>query len=338
MTNRTALVVTSIAAPNDILKSLAAGAQLNGWTFYVIGDAASPADFSLAGARFLSVEDQLATGLAIAARCPLRHYARKNIGYLLAMRDGAQVIVESDDDNRPLEEFWTSRRFAQNVRVLRDGGWTNVYGYFSDDPIWPRGLPLEFVRRTSPDFDSLPEAEAYCPIQQGLADGDPDVDAIYRLTMPLPGPFRRGRRVAISQGTWCPFNSQNTSWARDAFPLMYLPAYCSFRMTDIWRSFVAQRIALENGWAVLFDEANVCQERNEHDLMRDFRDEIPGYLNNRAICERLAEVAMRPGVPALAENLLRCYEALIAAGFLDKRELAPLEAWISDLDVCGAGC
>ncbi len=331
MTQRTALVVTSIASPNDILKSLAAGAQANGWAFYVIGDVASPADFSLDGARFLSVDDQLATGLAIAAQCPLRHYARKNIGYLLAMREGAPAIIESDDDNRPLPAFWTARGFAQSVRVVRDGGWTNVYGYFSEGAIWPRGLPLEFVRRTPPDFDSLPEGEVYCPIQQGLVDGDPDVDAIYRLTMPLPGPFRRGRRVAVAQGSWCPFNSQNTAWARDAFPLMYLPAYCSFRMTDIWRSFVAQRIAFENGWGVLFAEANVNQERNEHDLLRDFRDEVPGYLHNRAICERLGEVAVRPGVSALAENLLRCYEALIAAGFLDEREIPLIEAWISDL-------
>jgi len=330
VTNRTALVVTSIAAPHDILKSLAAGALETGWTLYVIGDVASPADFSLAGARFLSVDDQLATGLAIAARCPLRHYARKNIGYLLAMRDGASAIIESDDDNRPSPAFWAPRRFTQSVRVLRDGGWTNVYGYFSEGTIWPRGLPLEFVRRPPPDFDSLPEAEVYCPIQQGLVDGDPDVDAIYRLTMPLPRPFRRGRRAAIAQGSWCPFNSQNTSWARDAFPLMYLPAYCSFRMTDIWRSFVAQRIALENGWAVLFDEANVYQERNEHDLMRDFRDEVPGYLHNRSICETLAKVTVRPGT-ALAENLMRCYEALVAAGFLDQRELSLLEAWFSDV-------
>ena len=35
---------------------------------------------------------------------PLYNYSRKNIGYLLAMRDGAEVIVETDDDNRPLED------------------------------------------------------------------------------------------------------------------------------------------------------------------------------------------------------------------------------------------
>ncbi len=331
MTTQTALVVTSIAAPNAALKLLAEGARANNWAFYIVGDAASPPDFSLSGARFLNVPDQLATGLATAAACPLRHYARKNVGYLLAMRDGASVIVESDDDNLPMPVFWRERSFTLPARVVAGGGWTNAYAYFSDAPIWPRGFPLEFVRRPAPDFDDLPEAQVYCPIQQGLADGDPDVDAVYRLTAPPPGPFHKSRRIAISRGSWCPFNSQNTTWTRDAFPLLYLPAYCSFRMTDIWRSFVAQRIAFANGWSILFDEASMRQERNEHDLMRDFQDEIPGYLHNRRICEALAAVAVQPGVAAIPANLRLCYQALAAAGFLDQRELPLLEAWISDL-------
>jgi hypothetical protein len=33
----------------------------------------------------------------------------------------------------------------------------------------------------------------------------------------------------------------------------------------------------ENGWHILFHGATVRQERNDHDLMRDFADEIPGY-------------------------------------------------------------
>ena len=331
MTQETALVVTSIAAPTAALKLLAEGARSNRWAFYVIGDAASPADFSLPPARFLSVKDQLATGLATAAACPLRHYARKNVGYLLAMRDGASVIVESDDDNHPLPPFWMARTFTQQARVVEDGGWTNVYAYFSDAMVWPRGFPLDCVRRMPLDFDSLPETQVYCPIQQGLSDGDPDVDAICRLTLPLSGEFRKSRRIAISRGSWCPFNSQNTSWARDAFPLLYLPAFCSFRMTDIWRSFVAQRIAFANGWSILFDEASVHQERNEHDLMRDFQDEIPGYLHNRSVCETLAKVEVVPGIAAIAGNLRLCYQALVAAGFLDRLELPLLEAWISDL-------
>jgi hypothetical protein len=328
---QTALVVTSIAPPNRALRALAEGAETNRWPFYIIGDVSSPSDFSLPGAQFLSVEQQIETGFATAKACPTRHYARKNIGYLLSMRGGTAAIVETDDDNLPLPTFWKPREFQQRVRVARTGGWTNVYAYFSNQPIWPRGLPLDAIQRPLPEFQSLPEANVYCPIQQNFADGNPDVDAIYRMALPLPVSLRKGRSVAISADAWCPFNSQNTTWARDAFPLLYLPAFCSFRMTDIWRSFVAQRIASANGWPILFGESTVFQERNEHDLMRDFEDEIPGYRHNRKIGETLAAIDVKPGAAALYESLYLCYEQLVTGGFLDSRELDLVQAWIDDV-------
>ena len=138
--------------------------------------------------------------------------------------------------------------------------------------------------------------------------------------------------MALAEGSWCPFNSQNTTWWRDAFPLMYLPAYCSFRMTDIWRSFVAQRIAWTNNWSVLFHEPTVWQERNEHDLMRDFRDEVPGYLHNKSICEQLGKLSLRSGMENLGENLQVCYEKLVSMELIDRKELELVAAWLDDLE------
>ena len=180
-------------------------------------------------------------------------------------------------------------------------------------------------------LETLTRTEVVCPIQQGLADGDPDVDAIYRLLLPLPLSFQPGTAIALGAGSWCPFNSQNTTWWRDAFPLLYLPAYCSFRMTDIWRSFVAQRIAWANGWSILFHEPTVWQERNEHNLMRDFKDEVPGYLHNTAICEALAALNLKPGVAHLGANLRSCYEKLVEQRWVGEQELELLDAWIADL-------
>src|SRR6185436_15069807 len=127
------------------------------------------------------------------------------------------------------------------------------------------------------------------PIQQGLADENPDVDAVYRMTSSLPLSFNKRNPIVLDKNAWCPFNSQNTTWFKEAFPLLYLPSYCSFRMTDIWRSFVAQRIAWSCNWSILFHNATVRQERNEHSLIRDFEDEIPGYLNNARICKMLED-------------------------------------------------
>ncbi|HYO79355.1 MAG TPA: STELLO glycosyltransferase family protein, partial [Thermoanaerobaculia bacterium] len=123
-------------------------------------------------------------------------------------------------------------------------------------------------------------------------------------------------------------------WWREAFLLLYLPAYCSFRMTDIWRSFVAQRIAWANGWGILFHEPTVRQERNEHNLMRDFKDEVPGYLHNRAICEALGALEMPAGAEHIAANLRSSYEALVRLGVIDQQELALVDAWIADMNDC----
>jgi hypothetical protein len=325
------LVVTSISPPNPVLRELASQCKALGMSFYLIGDVPSPADFSLDGCDFYSLERQRAAGLGITQLLPLRHYARKNIGYLLAMQTRPNMLLETDDDNMPLPEFWAPRKQEHHVKAVSGTGWTNVLAYFSEANVWPRGLPLDAIRAPLPRFETLLEAKSDCPIQQGIVDGDPDVDAIFRLVSPSPGCFLPDRRVALGAGAWCPFNSQNTAWFPKAYPLLYLPSYCSFRMTDIWRSFVAQRIAWENGWSVLFRGPDVYQDRNEHNLMQDFADEVPGYLYNRLIGEKLAALKLEPGLETLGENLIRCYEELVRHTFVGKQEIALVKAWVQDL-------
>jgi hypothetical protein len=304
MKDKVYVVVTSIAgSENKILQQLTQGCSEREYPFIVIGDQTSPAEFHIDGCDFYSLERQKQTKLKFAQLCPTRHYARKNIGYLLAIRDGASIIIETDDDNIPYQQFWNERQRIQNVPVLRNNGWVNVYRYFTDQNIWPRGFPLEKVQEQVPSYQSLNTTEIDCPIQQGLANENPDVDAVHRLILPLPQTFTKERRVAITNGSWCPFNSQNTTWWPDAFELLYLPSYCSFRMTDIWRSFITQRIAWLNGWAILFHEPTMRQERNVHNLLRDFNDEIPGYLHNSEICEALESLSLESGVEKIGDNL-----------------------------------
>ncbi len=322
------LVVTSIAGPSDGLRGLAAGALEHGVPFVLIGDEASPRSVRLEGCEFYGLEAQRALGFELAAVCPTRHYARKNIGYLVAMARGAEAIVETDDDTVAYPSFWEPRARSRDALLAATSPFVNVYRYFTGVPVWPRGLPLDAVQSEAPPRASLSACRRDFPIQQGLVDDDPDVDAIYRLVLGTPFRFDRGPGIALEAGSFCPFNSQNTTWFAESFPLLYLPAHCSFRMTDIWRSFVAQRVAWANGWSLLFHEATVRQERNSHDLMRDFRDEVAGYVGNRDLCERLAALDLRPGLEHVGEGLRRCYETLVEGGFLPARELPLVDAWL----------
>src|SRR5258706_5657027 len=194
---------------------------------------------------------------------------------------------------------------------------------FASAVIWPRGFPLERIQDAATFDAARADAEGLVTsaIQQGLADGSPDVDAVWRLTMDRPFTFAGGASVCLSAGAWCPFNSQSTWWWPEAYPLMYLPSFCTFRMTDIWRSFVAQRCLWELGQGVTFHAAEVVQERNAHDLLKDLAEEVPGYLKNEAIRRRLEGLTLRAGEGNVAENLVRCYEALVTDGVFAAEEV-----------------
>jgi hypothetical protein len=325
----TALVVTSINPPNAAMRSLAAGCVTAGWDFIVAGDGKSPPDYALEGCRFLSLDAQRESGFALGRICPERSYTRKNIGYLSAIQSGANVIVETDDDNHPRDGFWTPRQARVTCLPVETDGWVNAYRYFSADFIYPRGLPLNHARDAVPAA-GIPES-CECPVQQGLADNDPDVDAVYRMLFPLPFQFdTTGDPVLLRSGSWCPFNSQNTTFFKSAFPLLYLPAWCTFRMTDIWRSFVAQRILQAKGHGILFHGPTVWQERNEHDLHRDFIDELPGYSHNARMREELMGLALGPD-DSIQKMMEACYQILIRHGWVGREEENLLQSWFADL-------
>jgi hypothetical protein len=325
------LVITSISnSENKIIQDYAKKAIKHDYNFIVVGDEQSPDNFYLKDCEFLSLKDQLSFDFELSTLLPVRHYTRKNIGYLKAMKDGSETIVETDDDNFARDNFWNKRDKYIQTDLYENTGWLNVYKFFSKENIWPRGFSIE---RLKDNTKKVPvKTKCFCPIQQGLADENPDVDAIFRLLFTLPVNFIDKLNLALGKNAWCPFNSQNTTWFKEAFMLMYLPSYCSFRMTDIWRSFIAQRICWENDFSILFHEATVWQERNYHDLLKDFTDEIPGYVNNNEIVKKLESLNLKKGIEYIPDNLLECYNVFINMNLIDKKEISLIKAWINDVN------
>jgi hypothetical protein len=190
-------------------------------------------------------------------------------------------------------------------------------------------LPLSEVRSDVPETKMVTSVRS--PVQQGLANGSPDVDAVWRLILDRNFAFSDGAPVVLEAGNWCPFNTQTTWWWPIAFPLLYLPSYCSFRTCDIWKSFIAQRCLWELGYGITFHAAEVFQDRNQHDLDRDFADEVPGYTRNKEIADVLSRLQLKSGEAQIGDNLRRCYEALIAATVFPSAELELVELWLENL-------
>lgn len=328
--NNTFLIITSIAnSENLVLKQYAEETAKRDIPFILIGDTKSPKDFYLPNCDFYSIDRQRDLKFKLTDILPTKHYARKNLGYLIGISQGAEIIIETDDDNIPLNCFWEQRKKQVDAHLLTNKQWVNVYQHFTDVHIWPRGFSLEHIRNNFPSLENTQLIS--CPIQQGLADENPDVDAIYRLTLPLPINFQKANNIALGSHSICPFNSQNTTWFKETFPLLYLPSYCSFRMTDIWRSFIAQRIAWTCKWPILFHHSTVLQERNYHNLMNDFKEEVSGYYHNTQIMEHLIKLDLKEGAAHIPGNMIRCYSALIELGLVAKEEMDLLNAWLQDI-------
>lgn len=66
--------------------------------------------------------------------------------------------------------------------------------------------------------------------------------------------------------------------------------------------------------------------------MKDFEQEIPGYLHNEKIVSTLGSLNLRPGPSETASNLLRCYEKLVDGKFFPPQELRLVEAWLADIE------
>ena len=209
---------------------------------------------------------------------PWNHYSRKNIGYLYALEHGASIIYDTDDDNTPIED--TITYFSEKSLMLQyqtDASAVNVYADFGQPRVWPRGFPLKEINQAGSHQFLL--ERSFIPIQQGLVNSDPDVDAIFRLTHSQEIEFESTQKpVSLPVKTMCPFNSQNTIFHYDAFWGLVLPITPKFRVCDIWRSYWVQRILWDINASLCFLPATAIQFRNEHDLLKDFADEIDLYL------------------------------------------------------------
>lgn len=256
------------------------------------------------------------------------------MGYLFALSLGATEIIDTDDDNLPIHNYeFPPSVFAGDVVREGEHAWINVYSHFTDEKIWPRGLPLTEILRSSVPSDRLTKQTSRVGIWQGLANGDPDVDSLFRLIFGRLVEFQHRDPIVLAEGVLSPFNSQNTWFHGDLFPLLYLPITVGFRYTDILLSIVAQPIMWAAGFRLGFTRATVYQDRNEHDLFKDFLSEIPMFETVESAA-RICSETVNPNL-GVTNNLMACYLALANNGVVERKEVHSVANWLKDIEGLG---
>ncbi|XP_068752945.1 uncharacterized protein [Montipora capricornis] len=327
------IVITTVSSPTEDVKKLS---KIEGWKVVVVGDTKTPEDWSYPNCIFLSVENQRTLGYRIHDLIPYKSYARKNIGYLYAIQHGAKIIYETDDDNSP-----TSGNIAFYQKGIgdfyvyeTDSVVVNPYEHFGQSSIWPRGYPLDYI--ADPPTHKFVRCEGVdISIQQGLVNGDPDVDAIFRLTRKDKGVDLNVKfdgnalPVALPPTTLAPFNSQNTLFLNRALWGMLLPTTVTFRVTDIWRGYWAQRLLWDVGSHLSFFPPNAVQFRNVHNYLADFIDEQNMYQQSSRLVNFL--ISWQSDKQHFFSRVLELSLAMTENGFWEMHDAVLTKAWLEDL-------
>ena len=141
-------VLTTINSPDERVSDWM---KITGNQTIDVGDKKTPDTWHHPKCKYYSLEDQLNSNFTIASLLPENHYTRKNLGYLYAIKKGAQAIIDTDDDNFPIITQWNNL-LNSNFEIFEHSSseklsFKNIYSYFSnlDIPFWPRGFPLNLI-------------------------------------------------------------------------------------------------------------------------------------------------------------------------------------------------
>lgn len=218
----------------------------------------------------------------------------------------------------------TSGFFRYNV-ICEDIGFVNLYKNYTDENIWPRGIPPGHKSiNITPTIKNI-KIDLQVSVVQGLVNNDPDVDAYYRINIKnTPFNFEKdpGYDIILNKYSVCPFNTQNTFWNDSSmFYAMYLPVSVTFRYTDILRGFIALYQLWKNNKTIKFTFPTAIQDRNEHDLNKDYESEEPMYNTVEKVIELLNENKNA--------TIQEVYKILLQNNIVTIQELDTLNEWIA---------
>lgn len=272
-------------------------------TIYIAGDRKSPANCVEIANEFrkdaINVEfmdisyqiDYLNRFPDFGAIIPENSDNRRNVAYLRALEEGADIVISVDDDNFPDPEIdfvGEHLHVGQEVILPEAVGhnrWYNLCDLLEPKitGLYPRGFPYWARHKDTGRIKGT--AKGRLGINVGLWKGDPDTDAIGRL---YSSPHIEGSKknaVMLSKGVRSPINTQNTALSRQAMSSYYyvcmgdkLRGMRLDRFGDIFSGYFAQVCADAVGERIRIGSPIADHRRNQHNLLVDLYNELAGIM------------------------------------------------------------
>lgn len=309
MRRPTAIVATTIFEPTFLHgyeANLRKSGRLDETTVYVIPDRKTPVSVSAeaAAARdrgFHVVCPSLKEQESFLKRVgtpddfiPYNTDNRRNVGFLMALEAGCDVLISIDDDNFCLagDDFVGAHHAVggskNDARVKSSDDWFNLCSLLRgcDGPaIFPRGFPYAAQKAPRQIALETPVEPLKIAMNAGLWLDEPDVDAIARLSRQPKILSFTERNVVLGADVWSPINTQNTALTREAaltyyyvrmgFPLRGLSID---RFGDIMSGYLTQKVIKHLGHGIRIGSPIVEHRRTPHNLFKDLYHELAGVV------------------------------------------------------------
>jgi hypothetical protein len=283
------IVTTTINKPTTATLKFCEIADRDNWIFVIVGDTKTPHDDyiklseTFKNVIYLSPNKQDELYPELSKVIGWKTIQRRNIGFLFAYKNGAEIMATVDDDNIPYDN-WGDNSIGQEIEIDMYEPELDVFDPLSitkDNFIWHRGYPIEYLQKRH-RVEYKGKIKRKVLVQADLWDGDPDIDAMARLT------FKPIVKYSDITAPYCsnkiaPFNSQNTFLAREVIPFYAVLPFVG-RMDDIWGAYILQ-YHFPN--SVIYAPASVYQDRNLQDLVTNLEKEIIGYRNTLHLVKNL---------------------------------------------------
>jgi hypothetical protein len=239
------------------------------------------------------------------------------------------MIYETDDDNMPYDDFDNVLEIDNNEIISeKNHNWINIFKYFTNNAyIWPRGFPITLLKN-QPSFD-IANCDIRPSIINGLVENDPDVDACFRLICEQQNNIKweQNKSIIVDNKNMCVFNTQNTFWLNpELFVSMLIPCSVSFRYCDILRGIIFNIILKKTNNFMMYTSPNVIQNRNEHNLIEDFKSEFEMYVHNENILDYIENNT--DNCNDIKQLLQLIYKNLLDNKVITKTDINILEAWL----------
>ena len=309
-----ALITTTINVPTVLLDYDIATQYFDGQVkFFISGDKKSP-DSQIkrlikklkTSCQYYSFDQQEARWKTLSDLVGPNKIQRRNFAYIPAYHWDPDIIITIDDDNKPISIPTYFNNFADilgkpSYSNCLKSVWSNKANPFQNKPgedaiIYKRGFSMD-QRMLQNYIKQIPNPGYDVGVLQGIALGDPDIDAITRMNTPANVVKQESEQIIQKINwsypeDWVPYNSQNTGFIKQLAPFQFVLPWVG-RYDDILASYLSQAAMRQCYKQVQFGQPYAIQQRNKHNLIKDLKDQTWGMEYMDYIIDTILQPAVK---------------------------------------------